>query len=101
MHSNYCCVETFVYLNKIIFWAIHESGTIQFARSMYYFNVISKDIYETITKIHKLESRKRNFVLIQLFMEGIKNPKVYNIFKESLKKKNSLKKFYYQINFVG
>ena len=88
-------------MDKIIFWAIHESGVLSFAKSMYYFNVISKDIFKAMKKIYYLERWARIFVLSQVLMEGIKNPKGYNIFKESLKKKNSLIKFYHQINFVG
>ena len=101
LHSIYCCVETFVYLDNIIFWAIYESGTVEFTRSMYDLNVISKDICQTMTKIRILESRERAFVLSKLLMEGINNPKGYKIFKESLRKKNSLKKVYNQMNFVG
>ena len=91
----------------IILWAIHQSGTIEFARSMYEFNVINKDIYETMTKLcialdHTPDSYNYAAdVLSKLLMEVISNPKGYNIFKESLKKNNSLKKLYHQINFVG
>ena len=107
MYSNYCSAEIFVYLDKIIFRAIVTSGTIKFARSMYDFNVINKDIYETMTKLcialdHTPDYRNyAAYVLSKLLMEVINNPKGYNIFKESLKKKNSLKKLYLQINLVG
>ena len=102
LHSNYCCAETFVYLDSIIFFAIYESGIIEFARSMYEFNVINKDMYETMTKLCiVLDDEVSARVLSELLMEVINNPKGYNIFKESLRKKNSLKKFYHQINFIG
>ena len=104
MHSNYCSAESFVYLDKMIYYAIYRSRMIEFARSMYEFNVINKDIYETMTKLGVVLNRRQTArVLSELLMEVINNPKGYNIFKESLKKKNSLtlKRLYHQINCVG
>ena len=74
---------------------------------MYELKIINKDIYEIMTKICILLEHHRDLrrhaapVLTKLLMEVIKNPKGYNIFKESLKKKNSLNKLHHQINFVG
>ena len=91
-----------MYLDKIILVAIYDTGTIEFVRSMYEFNVINKDIYETMTKICiVLDHNDAAVVLSKLLMEVIKNPKGYNSFKESLKKKYSLKTLYHQIDFVG
>ena len=107
MYSNYCSAEIFVYLDKVIFQAIVTSGTLEFAKSMYEFNVINKDIYETMTKLCialDYDPDHHNYaayVLSKLLMEVINNPKGYNIFKESLKKKNSLKILYLQINLLG
>ena len=107
MCSNYCCAEIFVYLDKIIVSAIFHSGTIEFARSMYEFNVINKDTYETMTEVCKVLGDTQDphyyaaLVLTNVLMEVIKYPTGYNIFKESLKKKNSLKTLYHQIILVG
>ena len=107
MCSNYCGAEIFVYFDKIIFLAIYRSGTIEFARSMYEFNVINKDTYETMTEVCKVLGDTQDpyfyagLVLTDVLMEVFKNPIGYNIFKESLKKKNSLKILYHQINLVG
>ena len=84
-----------------MFWAIHEFQPIEFARTMYDLNVISKDIYETMIKLRTLDRLRTAFVLSKLLMEVINNPKGYGIFKESLKKKNSLKQLYHLIHFVG
>ena len=107
MYSNYGCTETFVYLDNIILQSIIDSGTIQFTRSMYELKIINKDIYEIMTKLCTLLEHDHDLrlyaapVVTKLLMEVIKNPKGYNIFKESLKKKNSLNKLLHQINFVG
>ena len=107
MYSNNGFVETFVYLDKILTKAIYRSGTIKFARSMYEFNVINKDIYEAMTKIsivldHNYDAHHHSArVLSKILMEVISNPKGYIIFKESLKKKNSLIKLHHQINILG
>ena len=90
-----------MYLDRIIYWAINQSEPIEFARTMYDLNVISKDMYETMTKISILERPEPASFLSKLLMESINNPKGYQIFKESLKKKNSLNIVYNQINFVG
>ena len=85
-----------------MFYAIYQSGIIEFARSMYELNVINKDLYETMTILYiVLHRHMAARILSKLMMEVINNPKGYNIFKESLKKKDSLKKLYHQINFVG
>ena len=107
MYSNYGFAETFVYLDTILTKAIVSSGTIKFARSMYEFNVINKDIYEAMTNIsivldHNYDSYRHSArALSKILMEVISNPKGYIIFKESLKKKNSLKKLHHQINILG
>ena len=74
---------------------------------MYEFNVINKDIYEAMINIsivldHKYGSRYPSArVLSKILMEVISNPKGYITFKESLKKKNSLKKLHHQIYILG
>ena len=74
---------------------------------MYEINVINKDIYEAMTKISILLDRHYDScyyssrVLSKILMEVISNPKGYVILKESLNKKNSLKKLHHQINILG
>ena len=74
---------------------------------MFKFNVINKDIYEAMTKIsivldHNYDSCYHSSrVLSKILMEVISNPKGYIMFKESLKKNNSLKKLHHQIYILG
>ena len=99
--SNCCCAGTFVYLDMLLFLAIHHDIPIQFAGSMYRSNVISKDMYDTMTKLHKVKLTHQAFVLSELLMENFSSPKVYGKFKNCLNQIDSLTTLYHKIDFVG
>ena len=88
-----------MYLHAVILSAM-EDLPIHFFKAMYRLNALSEDIYETMTKLEEM-GLYDDLIILQLFMEDIKEPNRYIRFKEGLKKINSLQRLHHQIDFIG
>ena len=73
---------------------------IQFARTLYHLNVLSKENYNAMTKVQGLPIQNV-YMLTKLLMEDISNPEKYDIFKTHLRTTYSLKRLHQQIYLVG
>ena len=101
-HSNYCCAGILVYLDSIISLAFIKYTSIDvFVQSMYHLNAISKDTYDTMKKLENTTSHDQEHIFLRLLMDDNRNPERYRNFKQGLKKIDSYKTLYYQIEFIG
>ena len=79
---------------------IYSYSTTTFAKYMYYFKVIRKESYDTMTKLVGVSSDDKAYIMVRLLMEDVTNPIRYSLFKESLIKL-SARRLWYQIELVG
>ena len=101
-HSNYCCAGTLVYLDSILSMALKSYTSIDvFVQSMYHLNSISKDTYDTMKKLENTTPHNQERIFFRLLMDDNRNPERYRKFKEGLKKIDSYKTLYYQIELIG
>ena len=73
---------------------------IEFARTLYHLNILSKENYNTMTKMQALANQSV-YMLTKLLMEDISNPEKYDIFKTHLRMRDSLERLHQQIYLVG
>ena len=96
-----CCAGIFLYLDSVISKATSEDihSISYFVYSMYHVNGISKDTYDTMTKLKDNAEYYIPRILFRLLMDDISNRKIYHEFKKGLN--HSSESLYHQIEFIG
>ena len=102
-----CCAGIMVYLDPVTSLAINKKMVSNnfsidfFLLKMYLIKGISKDIYNTTTKLQDVPNHYRQRIIFRLLMHDISNRGTHYSFKEHLQYSLLATNLYITIEFVG